>query len=65
MSEQLLDGHNVYTSIDQTRRKCMTQRIPRHTRDSGLPAGESESGFEINKRFAGMVVVKYEVVLSA
>jgi hypothetical protein len=65
MPEQLLNCHDVHASIHETRRKSVAQRVPRHTRNAGLPARESESSLEINKQSAGIVVVKHEVILSA
>ena len=65
MSEQLLHCHYIHSSIQQPRRKRVTQRVPRNTLDSGLSARQSETRFEINERLSGFVVVENKFVLSA
>jgi len=65
MPEQLLNRHDVHTSLHKARRERVPQCMPAHARNSRLAARQRESSFEINKRLAGIVIVENEVILSA
>ena len=56
--------HDVNATIHKARSESVTQRMPRHSLDFRLAASECESGFQINKRFAGLGIVENNFILS-
>src|SRR5690348_11404612 len=65
VSQQLLHRHDIDSAVYEARSERMTQRVPRHTRNSRLFTSELESSLQINKRFAGLGIVKDDFILLA
>ena len=63
MSQQFFHCHDVNATVYETRSKSVTQRVPRHIRDSRFFTSKSESSFQINKRFPGLRIVENAFIL--
>jgi len=64
MPKQFLHGYNIGAFPEQPRCESVTQRVPRHARQSCLFTGQFETGFQVSKAIAGHLVVENVGALS-